>query len=179
MTSPYRLHRAAARFLSSTSYPDFSKLRAMKIEYLAIRIVLMFGFIAFLPRAKAVVPAPDGGYPGGNTAEGQSALLSLTTGGFNSAVGWLSLRSNTTGQFNTAIGAGALLANTTANQNTATGAGALFSNTISIDNTALGLVAIVNVTTAYNVMCIGAARADVSNTCRIGNIRGVTTQNAD
>ena len=55
---------------------------------------------------------PDGGYPGGNTAEGQNALFSLTTGGFNTGVGFLSLRSNTTGQLNTAIGAGTLLANT-------------------------------------------------------------------
>jgi hypothetical protein len=29
---------------------------------------------------RAVVPPPDGGYPGGNTAEGQNALFSLTTG---------------------------------------------------------------------------------------------------
>jgi hypothetical protein len=36
-----------------------------------------------LPTMQAVSPAPDGGYPGGNTAEGQAALLSLTTGGFN------------------------------------------------------------------------------------------------
>src|SRR5437879_1042725 len=43
--------------------------------------------------AQAVNPAPDGGYPAGNTAEGQNALLSLTTGGFNTAVGFLSLGS--------------------------------------------------------------------------------------
>src|SRR6266446_10979268 len=77
---------------------------------------------------QAVVPAPDGGYAGGNTAEGQNALFSLTSGGFNTAVGFLSLRSDTTGAFNTAIGAGTLLVNT-ADQNTATGAGALLSNT--------------------------------------------------
>ena len=68
--------------------------------------------IGLLTAAKAVVPPPDGGYPGGNTAEGQNALLSLTTGGFNTAVGFLSLRSITSNQFNTAIGAGTLLANT-------------------------------------------------------------------
>jgi hypothetical protein len=89
------------------------------------------------------VPAPDGGYPGGNTAEGQDALLSMTTGGFNTAVGFLSLRSNTTNSFNTAIGAGALLANVGAgdlegSQNTATGAGRLLSNSTGFQNTANG-----------------------------------------
>jgi len=103
-------------------------------------ILILIGIICFggLPKAQAVVPAPDGGYPGGNTAEGQAALLSLTTGGFNTAVGFLSLRSNTTGQFNTATGAGTLLANT-ADENTAIGAAALLSNTTGFQNTASGV----------------------------------------
>ena len=97
---------------------------------------------AFTRRAQAVVPgAPDGGYPGGNTAEGQNALFSLTSGGFNTAVGFFSLRSNATGQFNTAIGAGALLAST-ADENTGTGAGALLSNTTGAGNTANGAFAL-------------------------------------
>ena len=66
-------------------------------------------------RTQAVNPPPDGGYAGGNTAEGQNALLKLTTGGFNTAVGFLSSSSNTAGAFNTAIGAGTLLANTADN----------------------------------------------------------------
>ena len=82
--------------------------------------------IGLLPRAQAVVPPPDGGYPGGNTAEGQDALFSLTTGDFNTAVGFFSLRTNTTGRFNTAIGAGTLFVNT-GESNTATGAGALLA----------------------------------------------------
>jgi hypothetical protein len=108
--------------------------------------VLTFACFALVPTAQAVVPAPDGGYPGGNTAEGQRALLSLTTGGFNTAVGFLSLGSGTTNSFNTAIGAGALLANT-ANQNTATGAGALLSNTTGVNNTANGAFALFSNTT--------------------------------
>src|SRR5438128_8099824 len=100
---------------------------------------ILFGLACFalVPGAQAVSPAPDGGYPGGNTAEGQAALLSLTSGGFNTAVGFFSLRSDTAGAFNTAIGAGTLLANT-ADQNTATGAGALLSNTTGPFNTATG-----------------------------------------
>ena len=89
------------------------------------------------PNAPAVSPPPNGGYPGGNTAEGQNALLEFTTGGFNTAVGYLSLGSNTTNSFNTALGAGALLANV-ADSNTATGAGALLSNTTGGGNTANG-----------------------------------------
>jgi hypothetical protein len=217
------------------------------------------------PNADAVSPPPDGGYPGGNTAEGQKALLSLTTGGFNAAIGYFSLSANVTGSFNTAVGAGALdlntadrntatgaaallgntigrfntasgafalVSNTTGNNNSGTGAEALFSNTTGSDNTATGLSALssntignsntatgegalshnitgtgntaeglsalaanttgsfntalgvgagFNVTTASGVICIGSKinGGNVDNTCFIGSIRGVTTQNAD
>ena len=87
---------------------------------------ILLACFGFLPGAKGVVPPPDGGYPGGNTAEGQNALLSLTTGSFNTAVGWFSLESNSTSNFNTALGAGTLLYNI-AESNTAIGAGALYS----------------------------------------------------
>ena len=109
-------------------------------------IGLGFIWLGLMPKAQAVSPPPDGGYPGGNTAEGQAALLSLTTGGFNTGLGYLALRSNMLGSFNTATGAGALLANT-ANENTATGAGALLSNTMGIDNTAHGAFALFSNTT--------------------------------
>ncbi len=106
-------------------------------------VVAVFALVcfAFVQNVQAVSPAPDGGYPGGNTAEGQSALLSRTTGAYNTAVGFFSLRSDTTGSFNTAIGAGTLLANT-ADNNTATGTGALFSSTTGPANTANGAFAV-------------------------------------
>src|SRR5438105_1893025 len=126
----------------------------MKIKSSAILTVLVSGFIAFLPKVHAVSPPPDGGYSGGNTAEGQNALLSLTSGGFNTAVGFLSLRSNTAGSFNTAIGAGTLLANT-ADGNTATGVGALLSNTTGFANTANGVFALLSNTTGSNNTAIG------------------------
>jgi hypothetical protein len=120
---------------------------------------------ALLPWAQAVVPPPDGGYPGFNTAEGQKALFGLTTGVANTAVGWYSLFSNTDGSYNTGVGAGtllfnvgdqttgegtqntaigtaALLSNTTGGENTATGAGALSSNTAGAANTANGWFAL-------------------------------------
>ena len=65
--------------------------------------VLFVGLSLAAPNAGAVVPPPDGGYPGGNTAEGQNALLNLTTGGFNTAVGFFSLRNDTIGSFNTGV----------------------------------------------------------------------------
>jgi len=98
--------------------------------------------LALSPAAHAVMPPPDGGYPGGNTAEGQNALLSLTTGGYNTALGYFSLKSNTAASFNTAVGAGALLLNN-ANENTAVGGVALLSNTTGNFNTAVGASALV------------------------------------
>jgi hypothetical protein len=96
-----------------------------KTSIVLVLVSLMLACLAPLHKAHAVIPPPDGGYPGGNTAEGQSAMLSLSSGRYNTAVGFLSLSGNTTSSFNTVIGAGALLA-TTASDNTATGAGALF-----------------------------------------------------
>ena len=93
--------------------------------------------IATLPGAQAVSPAPDGGYPNGNTAEGQDALLHLTTGTFNTAIGLNSLESLTAGKFNTGVGAKTLPSNR-ADLNTAIGFSALFRNTIGSGNTANG-----------------------------------------
>jgi hypothetical protein len=98
-------------------------------------------------KSQAVLPPPDGGYPGFNTAEGQNALFSLTTGSANTAVGWFSLFSDTEGSLNTATGAGALLFNTS-DQNTAFGAAALLFNTFGFGNTAVGAAALLNTTGA-------------------------------
>jgi hypothetical protein len=110
------------------------------IRSVLVAVALLCCAIA-VPQTHAVVPAPDGGYPGGNTAEGQNALFSLTTGGYNTALGFASLRSDTSGGFNTAVGAGALFANT-GDQNTATGVGALLSNAGGDSNTATGTFAL-------------------------------------
>jgi hypothetical protein len=137
----------------------------MKIPTLSINCVyltlvrsafvsLLIAYFGLLPRAQAVSPAPDGGYPGGNTAEGQNALLSLTSGTYNTAVGLFSLESLTTGKFCTGVGAGTLLANT-ADGNTATGAGALLSNTIGIRNTANGTFTLFSNTTGIENIANG------------------------
>ena len=79
----------------------------MKLQNL-IHILLGIVCIGLLPGAKAVVPAPDGGYPGDNTAEGTNALLNLTSGINNTAVGKDALLHNTTGGFNVGIASGGL-----------------------------------------------------------------------
>jgi len=145
--------------------------------------LLCFGL---LPRAEAVVPAPDGGYPGHNTAEGQSALFSLTTGEFNTAVGYVSLGENTTGGFNTANGAwalhqndtgldntangyAALRSNTTGDHNTATGAGALTFNTTGERNTADGVSALFFNDTGHHNTALGQ-RAGSNQTTGSNNV---------
>jgi len=134
----------------------------------ALFLITLLGVCLGPPqKSEAVTPAPDGGYPGGNTAEGQAALLSRTTGAFNTAVGFLSLRSDTTGQLNTAIGAGALLANNGAS-NTATGAAALLSNTTGGGNTATGLEALFGNTTGHSNTA-GGYNALLSNTTGANN----------
>jgi uncharacterized coiled-coil protein SlyX len=179
---------------------------SIRLFLIALTVALLC--IGLVPKAQAVSPAPDGGYPGGNTAEGQKALSNLTTGGFNAAIGYFSLFANTTGSFNTAVGAGALDLNTGGN-NTAVGAAALLLNTTGANNTAAGTVALssnttgnantaygnaalgnnttgnvniglgegagTNVIMANNVICIGAAGADASNTTWISNVYAATT----
>src|SRR4029453_14532787 len=71
-------------------------------------VPLLLACFALLQNAQAVVPPPDGGYANQNTAEGQDALLSLTTGTDNTAIGFDALNANTTGGVNTAIGSNAL-----------------------------------------------------------------------
>jgi Chaperone of endosialidase len=131
-------------------------------------IVLALGCFALSSKTQAVSPSPDGGYPGGNTAEGTSALFSLTTGTYNTAVGFLSLRNITTARFNTGIGAGTLLVNM-AEENTATGAGALLNNTIGFQNTASGGFALQSSTTGHNNTGIGVS-ALVNNTTGSDNV---------
>jgi Chaperone of endosialidase len=151
-----------------------------KIMYSALAL----GWFVLSPKAQAVIPAPDGGYPGRNTAEGQDALFSLTTGTNNTAVGWFSLKTLATGQYNTAIGSGALSINT-ASLNTATGAAALWSNTTGANNTANGFAALFSNTTGPSNTAMGSHalfsndtngsntamgyRALYSNTTGVGN----------
>ncbi len=111
-----------------------------------IALGLTMACFALLPRAQAA----DGGLPNFNTAEGDNALVSLTTGAANTAVGWFSLLSTTDTSFNTATGAGSLLLNA-GDDNTAFGAAALLFNTTGGGNTAVGAAALENNTGDENV----------------------------
>ena len=114
---------------------------------------IVFLLVCFAPcqMARAVSPAPDGGYAGNNTAEGTSALFSLTSGADNTAIGFQALFHNTSGNYNSGEGFRALFSNTTGVLNTATGVQALNSNTIGAQNTATGVNALFSNTTAsYN-----------------------------
>lgn len=84
------------------------KTRNMTNTVAALLLGSGFFVLCSTPTAFGVVPAPDGGYAGGNTAEGQSALLGRTTGIYNTAVGIYSVLSITDGNFCTGVGAGTL-----------------------------------------------------------------------
>src|SRR6266540_946892 len=138
----------------------------------SLLVLFALGSLALSPMAQAVVPAPDGAYPGFNTADnntatgavalflnttgientatGAAALLSNTTGGQNTANGAFALFSNTEGSFNTANGDLALNRNTTGIENTAIGWGALNRNTTGFENTATGYQALDSNTTGNN-----------------------------
>ena len=146
----------------------------------SILILLLLACVGVSPKVQAVSPPPDGGYPGGNTAEGQAALFSVTTGTGNTAVGFkalfrnttgfsntangdAALFSNTTGEGNTAVGIDALIFNTTGVANVAVGAGALLANTNSASNTAVGTNALEANTTGSENTAIGDEALTISN----------------
>jgi hypothetical protein len=117
----------------------------------------------------------------GNAATGWRALSANTTGFHNTADGFTALLTTTTGNHNTATGDEALIGNTTGSFNTTDGAHASVHNTSGSGNTVLGFNAGDSVTTANNVICIGAnvAGANVSNSCFIGNIFGADATGGD
>jgi hypothetical protein len=138
-----------------------------------ILIAAVLACLAFSPSMQALLPppAPDGGYPNANTAEGNGALLHLTsgtqntaagyfalygdeTGSYNTATGALALSHTTTGSSNTAIGDAALDINVNGNNNTAIGASALEANTAN-GNTAVGRNALIGNTNGHNNTALG------------------------
>src|SRR6266496_4402358 len=119
-------------------------------------IPLVIACFGLLPATRAqLVPAPDGGYPGNNTAEGTNALFNLTTGINNTAVGANALFHDTTGGYNAAFGSRALENNITGAFNMAVGTQALFNNTAST-NLAVGFRTLFFNTTGHDLTGVGA-----------------------
>jgi hypothetical protein len=88
-----------------------------------------------------------------NTAVGNSALSSNTTGGNNTSMGYQSLKNNTIGDYNISIGNYSLLTNTT-----------------GLYNTAIGHAANVAANNLTNATAIGyQASAPASNSIQLGN----------
>ena len=130
----------------------------------------------------------------GNTATGVLALSANQHSPSNTAYGFIALQNNLASN-NTAMGAGALHLSVAGGNNTAIGFNALGSEVTGISNVAVGSGALanaihgfniavgadagINVTTALGVIAIGSSGANVGGSCFIGNIRGVTTNNAN
>ena len=107
-----------------------------KRQTVSAAVLFTLGYLTLAPQARAV--CQDACLPSANTAQGDNALISLTSGGYNTAIGFEALISNTSGSSNTATGYLALWYNTIGNDNTANGEGALGFNTTGSSNTATG-----------------------------------------
>src|SRR5229473_427352 len=159
---PIRLAKLA-RFFQNSAHMKTTTLplrNLMNRSPLRAFLLIPFALACFAlpPAARAVTPAPDGGYPGQNTAEGTDALIHLHPGifgtdntavgfdalftsensFFNTAIGSQALSNATSSEANTAIGYKTLAGNITGSFNTATGQQALGSNTTGSINTATG-----------------------------------------
>ena len=162
------------------------KIRKM-IFTTAMSALVCFGLCQQVQSATDT-PDPGGSLPTSNTADGQGALGSLTTGLYNSAFGFLSVLSLSDGNFdtgvgagallvdnggsNTAVGAGALLSNSTGSGNNAVGTFTLFNNVGGSNNTAVGALALENSTGDYNTALGANAGTDpgiVSNNIYVGD----------
>ena len=116
-----------------------------------------------------------GGAVSTNTAVGDSALASNTSGSLNTAVGLGTLGVNTTGLRNLAVGVNALGTNTSGSYSTALGQGALQSNTTASNNTAVGYQAGYSNTTGTggNVL-VGYQAGYTNSTGAYNTIVGIT-----
>ena len=117
-------------------------------------VTIALCWFALSPPLKAQCPSACGA--GGNTAVGDNALDSLTTGINNTAVGKDALTADTTGQYNVAVGSGALASNTTGNFNMAIGTEALNQSNANF-NLAIGFRVAFQNTTGRHLTGIGAA----------------------
>jgi hypothetical protein len=155
-----------------------NRLIGNKVNRTLWRRAALTGFaltcLVLSPTSRAVNPAPDGGYANQNTAEGEDALFSLSSGiSGNTAIGFDALYSNTTGSYNTAIGLDALYSNIGGSFNTAGGYSALSSNTGGGGNTASGSFALLYNTTGSSNTAIGYNALYFNSTAKNNTAIGV------
>src|SRR5947199_6217773 len=74
--------------LSVKTIADLNFVSRSRLWRVFLLVSLTLVCFALSPPGRAVLPPPDGGYPGANTAEGDAALFSLTTGSENTAIGF-------------------------------------------------------------------------------------------
>jgi len=143
-----------------------------RIKLPSLVAVICFTFASVI---LAVDPPPDGGYPKGNTAEGEDALLNLGRGESNTALGFHALTNNRKGNRNTAVGASALETLSAGADNTAVGLGAL-GNAIHADtNTAVGSSALGETTTGYSNTAMGFLALRLNTTGYRNTASGMNT----
>ena len=118
----------------------------------------------------------DGNYPTGtsNVALGDTALDSLTSGGYSVAIGNGALTAMTSGNDNVAVGQIAMTATTTGSANVAIGQNCMQSNTEGGSNVAVGALALDANTTGANHVAIGygalGANTTASNNTAVGSL---------
>jgi hypothetical protein len=137
-------------------------IQSKNTTILPVLIALTLGCFGLSPQAQAT--CQQGCLPSENTALGEDALSSNTTGPFNTATGFQALFSNTTGDANVATGHLALSSNTTGGFNTATGVNALLSNTTGFENTATGVDALAVNTTGFQNTADGIFALNLNTT---------------
>ncbi len=110
------------------------------------KIILILGLLQFLSKYE---------YAQTNTATGEDALISITTGEANTATGFWSMYFNTTGSGNSAHGSQTLYKNISGSRNSAYGHGVLSWNTSGYENTSLGYFSLKMNETGYRNTAIG------------------------
>ena len=147
--------------LKTTTSSGTNSTRSSPLRRVFLLIPLLLACFGLSSTIQAVTPAPDGGYPGNNTAEGTDALLNRTTGAWNTAVGFQAQSGTTTGNSSVAVGFRALQ-NNDGDYNTSVGSQALINDTTGEGNIAIGGHAGINITG-------GDDNIDIANTGSVGD----------
>src|SRR5207248_1878654 len=115
---PANADRREIDYMKTRTQPIKNSMNCSPLRRAFVLIALTGFALSQAAQAQLPSPTPDGGYPNGNTAEGNNALQNLTTGDHNIALGFAAGQNLTAGSNNIDIATG----------------GAAESNTIRIGN---------------------------------------------